>query len=259
MAIISGNPETEQISPPASPQGPRRNLTGRIALALVAVAALAGAVVFAVTRDGSGSKPTAQPPATPAASAPNQTSGSTTTPTSTAAGAVAGDPSTWPAAQAAAPSLAQAINTSDLNLVVRTLFNYKDWLYTHPDPTLVSNYQLQSSADFTGDTKQLQLMVTNHWHSPPKPSQIDYVGVKIAPKLAGHLNGRTIYTGSLATIVVNYNGTSMLDASGHTVITYDNKQVAYSIGLSNALDGQWRISDITQLNPPGGIASVEQP
>jgi hypothetical protein len=151
------------------------------------------------------------------------------------------------------------MNTTDLAAVMRTLWTYRDWVYAHPNPALVSNYMLPSSSNFFGDTKQLQTLVANHWHGSPNPSVIEYIGVKLTPGVVGQRNGKPLYSPALITMVQNFGDSQILDATGKPVITYPNKQVAYSISFSYGQDGQWRIADIGQLNPPGGIASVEKP
>jgi hypothetical protein len=269
MAIITRQPEIQQPTPqPGQPNGAGRNLAGRIALALIAVAALAGAVVFAVTSGHSGSQSSmTHTPPTPAASTPSPPP--STGPVASIPGATTGgDPALWPAAQSTPPSL-DGLYTSppDFASYVRSLQNYIDWAYSHPDPSLVPNYMFASGSYYKGQVNDLTFLKTNGWHAPPNPTEIDFVKVTLQPKPIPPFNGKPVlnhghpsYSGGAVVIVFNFPGYSMLDQQGNAVKAYPaTGQVAYLWTLAQGTnDGRWRIADEQRLNPPGGIAALEQ-
>jgi hypothetical protein len=260
MALVERDTRSGSPPPPPTPTPSRRNRVAAVIIAL-AVVVLAVVVIAATATGGSNhTKPRlAGGPATTGPTITNQVP-SATAPGATSPGTAAGassNPADWPAAQSNPPSLAGAMNTTDLASVVRTLETYKDWVYSHPDPTLVRNFELPSSSYFAGDTKQLQTLVSNHWHTTPNPTLVKFIRVTLAPRVTGQGNGKPMYSGSLVTVVLNFSGGQVLDVSGKAVITNPTNDFAYTWGLSYGADGQWRISDMGQLNPPGGIASLE--
>jgi hypothetical protein len=258
MALVERDTRSGSPPLPPTPTPSRRNRVAAVIVALVVV--VLAAVVIAATATGGSNHTKPRLAGGPAATAPGITNQvpSPTAPTGsgTAAGA-SSNPADWPAAQSNPPSLAGAMNTTDLASVARTLETYKDWVYSHPDPTLVRNFELPSSSYFAGDTKQLQTLVSNHWHTTPNPTLVKFIRVTLAPRVTGQRNGKPMYSGSLVTVVLNFSGGQVLDVSGKAVITNPTNDLAYTWGLSYGPDGQWRISDMGQLNPPGGIASLE--
>jgi hypothetical protein len=258
MALVERDTRSGSPPPPPIPTPSRRNRVAAVIIGLVVI--VTAVVVIASTATG-GNHTKTRLAGGPAATTPgtNQVpspTGSTATSPGTAAGP-SSNPADWPAAQPNPPSLAGAMNTTDLAAAVRTLSTYKDWVYAHPDPALVKNYMLPSSSYFAGDTKQLQTLVANQWHDSATPTIVKYVRVTLPPKVAGQLNGKPTYSGSAVTVVLNFAGGQVLDVNGKPVITNPTTDLAYTIELSYGPDGQWRISDMGQLNPPGGIASLE--
>ena len=264
MALVehdtSWGPSAPPPPAPPTPKPPRRNHVAVIIAAIVAAVLVVAAV--AVTASGGSRQAKPRQAAGAGGTTPRVTNpaAAPTAPTATTPGAAPGtgsNPADWPAAQPNPPSLAGAMNTTDLVSVVRTLSTYKDWVYAHPDPALVKNYMLASSSYFFGDTKQLQTLVANHWHDSANPTLVKFVRVTLPPHVSGQRNGKPMYSGSLVTVVLNFAGGQVLDASGKPTITNPTNDMAYSWGLSYGPDFQWRISDMGQLNPPGGIASLE--
>jgi hypothetical protein len=151
--------------------------------------------------------------------------------------------------------------------VAKTLESYRDWVYSHPDPTLVGTYMLPSSSYYAGDTKQLTTLRAGGWHTGSVPTEIDFIKVTRVPQplspFKGQprlLNGHEAYSFGSITIVLNLTGGDYLDQAGHVVghITREGP-AAFVWTLAQGPDGQFRIADEGKLNPPGGIASVETP
>jgi hypothetical protein len=240
-----------------------KNRSRRIVFALIVVVVLAAAVAFVIDRGSSKPSASALPP-TPASS----TTTPTTPATSTTLVGPSGDPAAWPAAQPTPPSLDSLYDSPpDLIAFARTLQNYIDWVYSHPDPSLVANYMLPISSYYQGQINDLTYLKTMGWHAPPNPTEIDFVKITEPPQLNPLFNGkqRTIqgqpwYRGGSVVIIFNFQSYSLLDQHGNAVKSEQaGGQIAYLWNLAQGTnDGRWRIADEERLNPPGGIASLEQ-
>jgi hypothetical protein len=271
MDFSTSDPDLQEPTPfPNGPPNPRKNRARRIVFALIVVVALVTAVAVVINRGGGKPSATARRP-TPTAPTPSQPSGSTgpTTPTTpTTVVGPSGDPAAWPAAQPIPPSLDSLYDSPpDFIAFVKTLQNYIDWAYSHPDPSLVANYMLPISSYYQGQINDLTYLKTMGWHAPPNPTEIDFIKITEPPQLYPPFNGkpRTIqgrpsYRAGLVVVVINFPGGPLLDAAGNVVKTYPaSGQIAYSWALSQgANDGRWRIADEQRLNPSGGIAALEQ-
>lgn len=242
-----------------------------IALSAVVIIGAIAAVTYSLTsRDTGKSSPAVTgttAASTTATTGPPATQPAATTP-STVLGP-SGNPASWPAAQPTAPSLSSLYNTPpDLIAIVKTLKSYEDWVYTHPDPTLIANYIQAGTTTYDNTVKDVTYLKSNGWHAPPDPTEIDFVKVTEQPQPSPPFNGkpRTIfghpaYSSGLVDVVINMTGGPLLDATGKVVKTYPaTGQVAYSWSLAQSpTDGRWRLVDEQRLNPPGGIGALETP
>ena len=73
------------------------------------------------------------------------TAGPTTAAPSTTVQGPSGSPANYPAAKRTPPSLAGAYPTGtavDLITVFKAITTYEDWVWSHPNPALVANYEL---------------------------------------------------------------------------------------------------------------------
>jgi hypothetical protein len=239
-------------------------------------AALTAAILITVSGCGN-----SHHQATPPTSTTSPTTTSTTTApvttnpdgtTTTTVLGPSGPPSSYPAAQATPPSLAGAYPTgTSINLVtvLKALTTYRDWVWSHPNPGLVANYELPSGNGYASDVKDLTEFQQEGIHADPTPSEILFVRVTLQavpqPPSGGkpaQLNGYQWFRGGLVTAVYLVKPVLMLKANGQPSGQQFNPptlgQVASSISLVQGSDGQFRFEDTDQLNPPGGIASVEQ-
>ena len=183
-----------------------------------------------------------------------------------------GPPSSYPAAQATPPSLAGAYptgNTVNLVTVLKTLTTYRDWVWSHPNPALVANYDLPSGNGYASEVKEITQLRQEDIHADPTPSEILFARVTLLPTPQAQVDGKPSrldgyqwFHGGVLTAVYNVQVVSMLDASGQPSGQQFNPstvgEVAYSVSLAQGSDGQFHFVDTVQLNPPGGVAAVEQ-
>jgi hypothetical protein len=108
---------------------------------------------------------------------------------------------------------------------------------------------------------ELATMKTNGWHQ--RPSVTDVIFAKAdgpfqpAPVT---VNGHAAYTGTGIRIVVDNSPQSsdVLNNAGQVVNSLHNPSQGFLVvSLAQGPDGQFRISDITSVNPPGGISAFE--
>lgn len=257
----------QQPTPPA--RRSRRHL---------ALAAIATMIALALSGCGSGHH-SASPTTTTTTTTEANSDTSTTTPpsiptttTSTTVQGPSGPPADFPAAKPTPPSLAGAYPTGttvDLITVIKTLTTYEDWVWSHPNPGLVSNYELRTGTAYAGELQAISEFRRMGIHAEPTPTEIDFVRVVTAPRPQAplpngkprQLNGYQWFIGGVITVVETNKTVPMLTEngtpSGHQFNPTHLGPTAYSISLVQGPDGHFRIEDSSELNPPGGIASVE--
>ena len=243
----SENPTTKVLY--ADSAGSRRHR----ALIGVAIAVIAAVVVAVVLLAGGGStKSTKHVSARPTAKA--------TTQTTLSPYALNDNP---------APSLAGAYS-DNLKTAFLALYAYHDWVFDHPDPTLVSRYAVVGSADYKIELFNVHYLVAHGAHTPNDPRGLDgdiqSIKVTLAPKPIMGANGKQelrsghpAFQGGIVTVVAEYLQANLYNRAGQYVQPgqrVGTSAIAYS--LIQGSDGQWRFYQATVLNPPGGPASVEQ-
>lgn len=203
-----------------------------------------------------------------AATATTAPSASTQATTTTLLGP-SGPATDYPAAQTSPPSLAGAYpagTTVNLIAVVKTLTTYEDWAYSHPNPALAANFMLTTGNDYASEVQNLTTLKQKGWHTDPTPTVIQWAKVERAPVIEpGSIDGHPVFQGGLITIVQVLSPGAYLNTAG-VVVGHEpgGGPVAYSISLAQAAsgaqtpDGQFRILDVTELHPPGGIAALEE-
>ena len=122
---------------------------------------------------------------------------------------------------------------------------------------------------FGGETQFIARLQQLGLHADPTPTEIDYVKVSLSPRPQAplpsgqprQLKGYQWFIGGIVTVVENNRPIPMLKATA----TIGAAIQSISSGADGLLDipcsgpdGQFRIDDSRQLNPPGGVASVEQ-
>lgn len=233
----------------------------------------------------SGHHPTANGPGRPTTTTPNSTDPSSSTTsamgsaststtvqssTSTTVLGPSGNPKNYPAAQAAPPSLAGAYpqgNTVNLVTALKTLVTYEDWVWSHPNPALVANYDLATGPDYSGEVATVTRIRNKGWHADPTPSEILWAKVTRQPprtEVNGKplsLNGHAEFSAGWVTVVNNEVPIPMLTSSGQPSGQQYNPpqtgQVAFQIVLGQGPDGQFRFFQTNGVNLPGGIAALE--
>jgi hypothetical protein len=180
-----------------------------------------------------------------------------------------GPPANYPAAQPQPPSLGGAYpvgNNVDFITVIKTLTTYRDWAGVHPDPNLVKNYMWTVGNDYASEVQGGTFLQQHGIHTSAVPSIIQWAKVTMAPVIApGHqINGHQLFEGGSVTIVQDLTPEPYLNAAGQVVAHEPGGgPTAYSMTLAQgapgaqAPDGQFRIVDVRQLNPPGGIPEIE--
>jgi hypothetical protein len=228
------------------------------------------------TANGPGGSTTTTPnttdPSSPTTSGTGSASTSTTAQNSTSTTVLgpSGNPKNYPAAQANPPSLAGAYPHGDaVNLitVLKTLATYRDWVWSHPNPALVANYDLSTGPDYRAEAATVTQIRNKGWHAAPTPSEILWVKVTAQPtpqKQNGTpviINGYAFFFGGSVTAVYNVVPVLMLTASGQPSGQQYNPprtgEVASIITLAQGFNGQFRFDETSALNPPGGIPALE--
>jgi len=239
-------------------------------------AALLVAVLLAAAGCGGGKHQVGNSTSTTSADSPTTSATPTSAPsgnTTTTVLGPSGPPSSYPAAQANPPSLACAYPTGttvNLIAVLKCLTTYRDWVWSHPNPTLVTNYLLAGSSAATTDASLLSQLRQQGLHAPPTPAVIDFARVSrpATPTAASppastppKLNGYAEFSAGLVVEVMTVTSFPLLTAtgaaSGKQFTPTETGQLAYLVDLSQAPNGQFVENSATQLNPPGGIASLE--
>ncbi|MGH9107382.1 MAG: hypothetical protein ACRDZX_16460 [Acidimicrobiales bacterium] len=174
-----------------------------------------------------------------------------------------GNPADWPAAQAKPPSLAGAYGTNMIKAIV-TLIRYEDWVWSHPNPTLVDNYMVPGGNVYSDELKVVTQLVRKGWHTDPSPSEIDWVGVTVLPaplrlingKIA-YVNGHIAYKPASVNIVIRQRVDRYLNNQDQTVgHTPGGGKAAFSVTLNQGTDGQWKIVDIERLHVSAGLGGL---
>jgi len=211
-------------------------------------------------------------------SAPATTADSPTTSTTSTSGpggnttttilGPSGPASSYPAAQATPPSLAGAYpsgNAVNLVTVLKTLTTYRDWVWSHPNPALVSNYELSSGNDYATDVKDLTDFQQQGLHASPTPSEIDSVRViqppRDEPAVGGspaRIDGYQWFFGGIVEAVDNVEPVPLLRANGTSSGEQFNPtsvgHITYYVSLVQGPDGQFRFEQTTQISPAGESA-----
>ncbi len=203
----------------------------------------------------------------PTSSAPAPTGQTTLSPSVTAGTAVpwsptssntlvgGGTPAQWPAARATAPSLAGAYGTNMIRVFV-TLMAYQDWVWSHPNTTFVANYMVPGTRPYLQEVAGLTALEKKGWHSPPRPTEIDWVKVSQPPTVAripGIATKTSAKQQEVATItcVLNRTGDVYLNAAGKVVGSWTGAgRLPYSVWFTRSVDGVWRIASIVRLKIP---------
>lgn len=241
-------------------------VSGRRACTLITIGLVAVVSVAACSSSGHSASPT---------TSSNTTATTVTTDASQATTTVlgpSGPPANYPAAQPNPPSLAGAYPTGtavNLVTVIKTLTTYEDWVWSHPNPALVRNYELSIGNAYAGEVKDVEMFEAHGLHAAPTPAEIDWVKVAqpARPQPPGpngsprESAGHQWFIGGIVTAVYNLKPVPMLTVEGQPSGQSFNPQqigpTAYVISLVQGADGQFRIDDITQLHPTGGVAGLE--
>lgn len=200
---------------------------------------------------------------TASATSTSSPSGNTTTTVLGPSGPV----SSYPAAQATAPSLAGAYpngTTVDPVEVLKTLTIYEDWAWSHPNPALVANYELQAGNAYANEVSTLTHFAQRGLHAAPTPAEIDFVKIDTPGTVDSpqhELSGFEAFHGPVITAVYNMKAIPLLNASGQASGQQFNPPTmgptAFLISLVQGPDGQFRLATVEMTNPPGGIAALE--
>lgn len=148
--------------------------------------------------------------------------------------------------------------------VIVTLITYQDWVWSHPDPSLVGNYYIAGGNVYTDEKGVLRQLVQRGWHTNPSPTEVDWIGVTEAPRPRrqprdgrARIGGRMTYMPASLNVVIDEESGEILNANGNLVRrTPGGGKSAFAVTLAQGSDGRWRISDIYKLRPTGGLAEL---
>lgn len=166
-----------------------------------------------------------------------------------------GEPANWPAARAKPPSLAGAYGTNMIRVFV-TLMAYQDWVWSHPNPKLVANYTVPGTAAYRREISSITYIARRHWHTPPNPTEIDWVGVTEKPvpleaTVPSLSPSHVAYQSAALNCVLNRDGGVYLSSRGRVVGSWRGAgRVPFSVWLDESASGQWRVASVQQLNVP---------
>ena len=169
-----------------------------------------------------------------------------------------GNPADWPAARPEPPSLAGAYS-SNMMTVFLTLVRYQDWVWSHPDPSLVRNYMMPGTAAYRNEEASISTFARRSLHADPSPTEIDWLAITGRPRrmLGKTLGGHPAYTPCAVTAVINQRVGTLLSPEGKPELrSPGGGRAAFSEVLDQGLDGRWRIAGIVRLHPAHGLGSL---
>ena len=254
-------------------QTPRQPLRTRPVTATAVSAALIATLTLAAGCSNS-SHPHAtsstHPSTDPSQTTTTSTTGIAARPSTTVQGPT-GPPADYPAARPTPPSLAGAYPTGttvNLVTVIKTLTTYEDWVWSHPDPALVANYEVSTGNAYTDETRTIAEFQKEGLHASPTPAEIDFVKVtrQAIPQVSAtaqpsKVGGYVRFLGGVITVVYNLKPIPMFladdDASGQSFNPSTPGPAAFVVSLIQAPDGQFLVNDSNQFSPAGGIAALE--
>jgi hypothetical protein len=178
-----------------------------------------------------------------------------------------GSPSTWPAAKRKPPSLAGAYSPN-MKTAFLALVRYSDWVGTHPNPKLVTNYVTPASNVYSAQVYLMTQMAKRHLHLPPTPSQIDFIAVVKRPTLRRSKSGKLLmlagkraYTQGTLDVVIEETTEPYLNAAnqivGHTPGGHGGE--AWKVTLvQRDVNGQFVIEGFYAITVHGSISRWEE-
>jgi hypothetical protein len=164
-----------------------------------------------------------------------------------------GNPSTWPAAKPHPPSLAGAYSTN-LRTVFLALVNYMDWVFAHPDPSLVQKAVVPGNNIYDLYVRAIRELAKRGWRDSPNPLEVDFLKVVRAPKKTGAFELGTV------AVVSNPKRSPILNKTGK-VVGYEGGGGPYAAMVTLSRGGAtpyFRIVLWADVHPVGGIPSWER-
>jgi hypothetical protein len=143
--------------------------------------------------------------------------------------------------------------------VFLTLVRYQDWVWSHPDPSLVGNYMMPGTAAYRNEETSIRTFARRSLHADPSPTEIDWLAVTGQPH---RMPGKTLgahheYTPCVVTAVINQKVGTLLSPEGVPVLhSPGGGRAAFTEVLDQGLDGRWRIAAIIKLHPAHGLGSL---
>ncbi|HUZ44399.1 MAG TPA: hypothetical protein VMU63_08320, partial [Acidimicrobiales bacterium] len=167
-----------------------------------------------------------------------------------------------------APSLAGAYS-DNLITAFRALYAYHNWLYEHPDASVVGRYAVAGSPAYVGELANIDYLIAHQAHFPTDPRGYDgdlqFLKITLAPRAVvgssgtqERIGGHLLFHSGLLT-VVSLNLKAYLYGSNGAVLQPGQSAgySASSYALAEGADGQWRIYSAVALHPAGGPQSLE--
>jgi hypothetical protein len=135
----------------------------------------------------------------------------------------------------------------DWDQIVRSIFNYQAWLFTHPRPELLDNIMLPSYDGYADHQLGLTNLVTKGWHYDPqyRPSTVELTRLQDRPR--PDLAVVFIRNSDPPNRVVDGTGKVILDSPGAGTAS-----VLWTLQRDPPSNQHWRIAKVTVLTdqPP---------
>jgi hypothetical protein len=145
--------------------------------------------------------------------------------------------------------------------VFLTLVRYQDWVWSHPDPSLVGNYMMPGTAAYRNEKSQVSYLERHSLHSNFSPTEIDWLAITELPRSVhgALLRGHVAYTPCVMNVVINQRVGAILNAKGKPVVySPGGGRAAFSEILDQGPDGRWRLASVHKLRPTGGLGSLDR-
>lgn len=135
----------------------------------------------------------------------------------------------------------------DWGQIVRSIFNYQSWLFTHPKAELLDNIMLRSYNAFADHQLGLTNLATKGWRYEPqfRPSTVELVRLHERPR--PDLAVVFVRNFDPPNRIVDPTGKVVLDSPGAGTVS-----VLWTLQREPASNAQWRIAKVTPFTdqPP---------
>ena len=138
----------------------------------------------------------------------------------------------------------------DWDQIVRSIVEYRHWLFTHPDPGLLGNIETTSYSGYNDDELGLMNLATKGWRYEPPRERVSVEIVQLRERVADNVAILFIRFGSTPPIrVIDPTGTVIQDSAG-----VPPTAILWTLVREPATDAHWRLFKVTPLTDQAGPA-----